>query len=471
VSKGVVKLLLNPTVDKSGDSFEAILPDNIAIINCDITPLKNMTRRWGYEEAYATGELSRCSLVIDVDPGYAVMENGWIYRLDTLVKLTTKMIGKQGDEEYHPQFEIMNGMVIIADGGDMVKIQNGDSSLLGGNPPKAKFIGKIGDRIIVSGYKDADGEYSEVSYCSNGNPEEWLEGDSGFFSICKNTSAGVKMMKVNASYVYFFKEKDTEVFSLVGGDVMFQRHDAACFDIGIKAPYSLVKSLNSLLWLGHTGDIYELAGGQPQIISIKYKQMISELNYKEELLGFDFYKEYKIRWLAQTEGKCIVYDYLNKLWSEENTWDNNDFQRMPFNSMAYINDECYVGSYIEDGKIYRLSKDVATDNGLPIRCVRQFRLIPFMNGDTRGTIDKIDIRVKRGVATASETTPQLEIDIRTDYGEWVKFYIDLGINSDQDPYKCIYPGLYGSEFEFKIIETDAIDYLMSDMTVAFQGNS
>jgi hypothetical protein len=472
--KGIRKdVAISPRGDKSGDPMEALVPDHIELRNGMVTPNNNWRRRFGYEVAFDIANDSAVALLIDYGVGFAVLETGEIYRLDTLAKLTTKLQGKFTDNAYRPIWVIhgVSGVdyILICDGGIPVKISSAtnDSSVLD-DAPKGKYVARIGDYTVISGYKDAEGEFTEFSWCAVGNPLNWTTGDSGFSSVKKEGSAILNMAS-NGQYLYFFKEKTTEVFALIGGASTFSRHESASFEVGIAANYSLVNSSGVLIWIGDTGDVYELVGNTPRIISIKYKQAFDDLFSYDDLIGFDFYKEYKIRWFSGRHGKTFVYDYLNKIWFEENTWKNR-WERLPFNSQMYFNDRCYVGSFAPDGKIYEFSQDILTDNGEPTRVFRKFQIRPFKEVSKDGFLNEARFILKRGASNDTVDIPWLMVRCRVDESnQWsLPEYIDLGVAYDKDPFVDVYFNLYGSEFEFELIETDAVEYLLTGMEVVLK---
>jgi hypothetical protein len=466
-TRGIIKnIAINPAGDKSGDPLETLAPNHLGIRNGAISPNRNFTRRPGYEVAFELNEPSAVSLLIDYDVGYAVTENGKIFRLDTLDELTEKLQGKQEGQAYYPTFVVHAGVVLIFDGGVPIKIVDRDSSALA-DAPNGRFVARIGSYSVVAGYEDAEGEFSEFRWCAADSPTNWTTGDSGFASVRKDGSQILSLIS-DGQFLYFFKTLNSEVWALIGGTTIFSRHDAASFNAGILSPHSTVKSINSIVWLGHTGDIYEMVGNTPQIISVKYKQPIRDMFTYNDLVGFDFYHEYKIRWFSGRHGKCFVYDYLNKVWSEENGWKNT-WERLPFNSQMYFNSKCYVGSFLPNGEIYEFSNETLTDNGEPVRVLRQFQLGPFAEISPAGFISKIRIRIKRGVANAAEANPLLTVRYRADKRpQWESYYANLGENYDKQPYIDIYPNLYGSEFEFQLIEMDAVEYLVTDMELTLK---
>ena len=467
--RGVRKdIAINPVGNKAGDPSEVFVPEHIELRNGTVTHNKNWMRRNGYDVAFNIAENSPVSLLIDQGVGFAVTENGKIFRLDTLAQLSVQLQGKFTDEPYYPTFAKHKEWILICDGGVPVKISTttNDSSVLS-DAPNGKYIARIGNRTVISGYEDAEGEFTEFSWCALDTPLNWTTGDSGFASIRKDGEA-LRMMRSSGQYLYFFKERNTEVWALVGGATTFQRHESASFNVGILAGNSLVLSLSSFVWIGHTGDVYELVGTTPRIISIKYKQAFDDLFGYTDLVGFDFYREYKIRWFSSRHGKTFVYDYQHKIWSEENTWQNG-WSRLPFNSQMYFNNRCYVGSFIPNGQIYEFSRDILDDNGVAIRTLRQYKVEPFKEVSDAGMISKARFRLKRGETATSGTPSLLELRCKVDNGSWLApKYLDLGANYDKNPFVDVHLNLFGSQFEFQLVETGAVEYLVTGMEVTLK---
>ena len=122
--------------------------------------------------------------------------------------------------------------------------------------------------------------------------------------------------------------------------------------------------------------------------------------------------------------------------------------------------EQYIGDYEATGKIYRWSEDYKDDNGEAIRVYRKFGF-PLSGNGTDSRANLLRLRVKRGNGTVTVPHPDALIRWRFDQGESFSENFDLGSVGQHDPYIDI-PSLgIGREMEFEIVESDAVDSLIT----------
>jgi hypothetical protein len=169
----------------------------------------------------------------------------------------------------------------------------------------------------------------------------------------------------------------------------------------------MVKANGTLYWFGEDGNFYVMEGGSPKVISDAYKKGIDKsvkipgvigLNRKgllKDIYGFDFEKENVIRWIAPTLGRCFTYDYYKNIFSEDNSWDHGQFERLNVSSYMELDNEQYVGDYKPTGIVHRWSHDYQTDNGKHIRVFRKFALVSPEGSTLK--YNRVRFRIKRGV--------------------------------------------------------------------------
>lgn len=467
-------IAFSPFVDKSETStrsskIEALLPKNLDIRNLVLSLNRNWRKRPGMSSArFSISENQGVPLIIpEFNTGYGVLSNGNIYRLDTLAKLTTGLSGADQGFGYHPMYDIYDDMAIIADGSKMVKIQNNQSSLLGGSPPEADIVLRVGNYTIAMKRGT-----NIMEWASAGNPQNWTSGDSGGTTL-KEDGGTIQNATVVKQHIYVFKERTCEVWVFVGGPVQFARHESLSFDIGIEgAPNSLLKSTGMgtpVYWHGHTDDWYQLVNGAPKIISKLYDNPIKTITDKSHIYATDFYKENCVRIFEPLSGRCFRYDTIWDIITEDNIWDTG-FERLPILSQAYFNGRNYVGGYDPLGKIYEWGNDFLDDNGQEIRCLKRAQIVVYDTGN-KARINSIVFRLLRGTANSSEAAPKMMFRMKPGKGAWSKEYVfDLGAAWDKDPSILFHPKgpRIAREFEFEIVETDAVEFLITGMYVTFE---
>lgn len=460
---GITKnVALKPLSHKDLDDKENFLPNYIDLRNGFLSNVGNWTKRSGYSQKWDVGVTKPIDLLIPESTGYAVVydENGnkkhRVFKLgDTILELT----GQAGIGNYRPTWVNHNGIIIICDGYKPIKISEGLTSLLGGSPPSGKYCARINNYTVIAGQDD----YT-FAWCDTGLPEVWTGTNNSGSATTRRD--GQKIMNIASlrEKLYIFKEASTEVW-IPYSSPQFVRQDGAWINKGLGASYSLVQANDSFYWFGNDGDFYVLDGIQPRVISISLRSELDKLVDTSSIYGFDFRKESLIRWFAPTDGRCFVYDYVNNRWSEDNTWGLGQFNRLPIHSYMELNNKAYFGDYDPTGKIFEWSPDYKDDNGQEIRVYRKFALIPSPNGH-RVRVNRIGWRLKRGVATSTETNPLFFWRYRVEGGNWSNYvYHDMGSVGDHDSWIFEYPSIIGREFEIEIVETDAVDYLLTHMNL------
>ncbi len=454
--RGITKnIAITPRANKDLDPKENFVPNHIDLRNGFMSNAGNWTKRFGYAQKWDVGVTKPVDLLIPEDNGYAVIYDEYgrdkhrVFRLES-----TELTGQAMYGNSRPTWVNHNGNIIICDGGTPIKISSGQTSLLGGSPPSGKYCARINNYTVIAGQDD----YT-FAWCDTGLPEVWSTGNAGSATTQRD---GQKIMNIASlrEKLYIFKEAETEVWIPYSSPV-FVRQDGAWMNKGLGASYSLVQANDSFYWYGNDGDFYVMDGIQPRVISLSMRAELDKLQNQQEIYGFDFRKESLIRWFAPTDGKCFVYDYVKNMWSEDNTWEHGQFERLPINSYMELNNEQYFGDYDPTGKIYHWSPDYLNDNGKEIRVYRRFALIPSQSGH-RVRLNRVGWRLKRGVAT--NTDPLFFWRYRIDGGSWSNYtYHDMG--SDYDNWIFEYPSVVGREFEIEIVETDAVDYLLTNMNL------
>lgn len=452
VSKNVA---INPVGYKDLKPEEAFLPTQIDLRNGRLSDAGNWVKRYGYTEEWDIGIDTPVSLLIPEGLGYAVTNTGRTFVLEPSISEYTGQQLTGGNRQTWCNHQ---GTIIICDGGPPVKIASANTSLLGGSPPSAKYVDTLDSYVLMAGHADTTFRWSAA-----GNSASWPAAN---YNDVLSEGEIIKFMRVLRRDVFFFKSKSIEVWVNVGGSTVWARK--LIISKGLGASYSAVKANDTFYWLGDDGDFYVLNGISPQVISKSYRAELDKLQNKSEIYGYDFREENLIRWFAPTDGKCFVFDYSKNVFSEDNTWAIGDWQRMPFYSHMILNGETYVGDYNNTGLVYHWDKDYATDNGSEIRVYRRF-LVPLSPDGTTSRVNRIRFRVKRGIATATETNPLAQVRWRFDQGDWGNWEdIDLGLAGDRNPYIDISGIGIGSEIELEIYESDAVDFLLTGVILTVE---
>lgn len=458
--KGITKnIALRPVSVKNIDKEESFVPVHTDLRNGFLTDVGNWNKRPGYAEHVDLGTAMAVELLIpEGEQGYAATSDGRIFRLG-VSKTSTELTGKRLSGQSRPTWVNHQGTIIICDGGTPVRIFDGDSSVLPGAPPPGKYVDSLDTYVLISGHDATTFRWSTAA-----NSGSWPAAN---FNSVLGDGEEIRFMKVFKRLVWFFKSGSIETWADIGGSQIFARQSV--IERGCIASYSVVQANDTFYWFGDDGDFYVLDGLQPRVISKSYRRELDKLVSPDSIYGFDYRKEHLIRWFAPQDGKCFVFDYTTNTFSEDNTWRHGQWDRLPHKSYMEINNRQYFGDYNLTGLIYEWSKDYKDDNGLPIRVFRDLSV--RLSGDgTSSRVNRIRLRLKRGVAVTGETTPEMLIRWRFDHEDWGNYEsLDLGVLGDADPYIDIHsPVGIGSEMNIQLVETDAVDYLLTDVWLTIQ---
>lgn len=456
--KGTTKNInISIGANKNTPELEAIMPQSVDRRNGKMTDLGNWLKRPGYVGKWDTGTNFPVNLLIPDFGGYAITGgNGKIFKINE--KTTTELTGVVLTGPYRPTYAAYQPTpsqperLIICDGGAPVEVTTAPNkiALLGGTLVRARFVDTIDTRIILCGHDGITFVWSALE-----KPESYPEEN---FNFVKGDGERIVFFKVVNRLLYFFKTKSIEIWASIGRDPTFVRQHF--IETGCGASYSPVFANNQWHWFGNDGEFYKMNGVNQQVISTHYRTEIDKVGNKGEMYGFHFVKERLIRWFVPEAAKCFVYDYSTSTFSEDNAWLNGQWMRLPINSYMEKDGEQYFGDYSATGKIFHWSKDNKDDNGEPIRVYRKFSfLITGDGGD--GRANRLRLRVERGNGTATLQNPDALVRWHLDQGDWQSENIDLGAVGEHDPYVDIMNLGIGRELEFEMIESDAVDSLIT----------
>lgn len=449
-------------------------------------------------------------LLIPESTGYAIDSQGFGYKLatpPTAAGLTGEHLTGNERPTYcvHQSTPEADKLIILANGSDIMKIEHGDTAMaaLGGFPPRGvKFVATLDTFVIAAGWNDMDFAWSKAEDAEdwerqdeNGNITDDGTGDLTHFNRVLSDGEAIKMIKVNERDLYFFKSHSIEIWVNVGGDSVFARKQF----INLAQDTNKNNKLDANSLAGHTvvfandaphfwygGEFWRLNGNRPESISSQWRKYLDkEVKAPQRMYGFNYRKEHLIRWFNPHGNKCFVYDYQKNTWSEDNEWSGDGrWRKMRHNSYMELNRQAYVGDVNPTGKIYHWDRKYKTDDGDPIRVYRDLAAI-FGDDGNDYQVNRLRLRFKRGVETGphqqddkrpnqvegndpEEHDPKLLVRWRMDKGDW-QFYepIDMGKKGQIRPWaeEDIYSLGIGREIEVELVETAAVDYLLTHLLV------
>jgi hypothetical protein len=207
----------------------------------------------------------------------------------------------------------------------------------------------------------------------------------------------------------------SEIWANTGAaDFTFGRIQGAFIDHGCVAPYSLSQQDVFLFWLSQDdqgkGVVVKTQGYSVERISThaierdiqSYPKIDDAIGYCYQQQGHAFYVL-----TFPSADKTWVYELGTGLWHERNSIDSNgNLLRHRSNCFAYAYGVELVGDY-QNGRIYNMTPDVYTDNGVAIPRIRTFPHVVEDGKRLRYDRFVADMEVGQQPETVTSNPPQV----------------------------------------------------------------
>jgi hypothetical protein len=231
-------------------------------------------------------------------------------------------------------------------------------------------------------------------------------------SLNLGSADNLKAMITDHEYVYFFGSKRAAVYANSGAaGFPIVPVPGAFIEAGIRAPASLKRYNDSLIWYGENedgrGSVYMANGFIPQRVSTHaLEQAWCKYSRDDDAIGMvtvrDGHPTYRITF--PTGDGTFAYDLATKLWHERLTWDvpNGVFHAQIQRFGCYSNGKYYVVG--TDGRIYREQNQTLTENGAPIR---RLRIGPVVaNQNKTMFVSRLEIVIEPGIGLDGDPAAQ-----------------------------------------------------------------
>jgi len=227
-----------------------------------------------------------------------------------------------GDEDNLFYAEIMTDLFIATNYVNPIKKWTGSGTMtdLGGNPPRAKFIRKYKDYLVLGYVFSGTTVYPQrVQWSDTGNPEEWSTGNAGYQDLLEGVD-WITGLEILGDRLIVFKERSIYSGYLVGTSEIFN-FDLKVSGIGTPAPASIGNVGDELIFLGWD-NIYAFNGitiediGEPikdELFSTMNSEKIGNCHALiiEELDEYHLFVPSVDSTYPDTEW---VYNYIRKAW-------------------------------------------------------------------------------------------------------------------------------------------------------------
>lgn len=180
--------------------------------------------------------------------------------------------------------------------------------------------------------------------------------------------------------IWLIGERTTEVWYNTGAaDFTFGIMQGVFIEHGCVAPYSIAKQDLSLFWLARDqqGQSIVVQGAGYKVTKISTFAIDSEIqtySRVDDAIGYCYQQDGHVFYVLTfpTANKTWVYDVATDLWHQRSSIDaNGNLNRHRSNCHAFCYGKNIVGDY-ENGKLYELSLNAYTDDGVTIPRIRSF---------------------------------------------------------------------------------------------------
>jgi hypothetical protein len=217
----------------------------------------------------------------------------------------------------------------------------------------------------LAGYAFAVRAGSHIIYFSM-DPTTW---DGLDFVSAEQDTGEIVGTAVVADQIWVFGQRVTEIFSPTGNaDAPFQRVEGRIYDKGCLSRDTIARADNSVTWVGSDRIVYRGDNAPVRISNHGIEERLKN-SVAEDLRAWSFPWNGHIFYALRLASGTFVYDYATQQWSEFASHGREAWRA----HIGVLRDGVILAGDDTDGKIWRLTDDVLTDDGAPIE--RRFTAI------------------------------------------------------------------------------------------------
>ena len=213
-----------------------------------------------------------------------------------------------------------------------------------------------------------------------------------------------------------------EAFQNIGGsDFPFQR-TGLFLDKGVFAPYSLVNTQDTFMWVGggenESPAIWGFAGNSSQKVSTVAIDFIlkgltqSEL---EEIYSWAYAQNGAYFVAFALPNSTLVFDHSSKRWHERKSLIDGNQTGYRVSGLTQAYNQIFVGDQI-DGRIGKVDPDVFTEYENAI--IRTVSTQPFQNNGLSFMVPSMELTVESGVGNSAVPDPVIGMERSKDGKTW-----------------------------------------------------
>lgn len=360
-----------------------------------------------------------------------------IYRVtDTaFLNLSGSVGGRELRGMGRPVFAETESVLVVAGGAEQQKIvlATHESSRLGGGPPQSSHVIANAERLLVNSTIEPNRVfYSDLAAGSSfAGFENWNGvNTSGFFGVDARPDKTLAIAE-NTNEVFCFGQGTMQLF---GTDPTFVFSPITTTEVGVGAPYSIVKHDQSFMWLDNYRRFVVSDGRGFSVVSDPIQATLQGIANISDCFGYRvIIGSYDCMvWTFPSDGRTFVYQQAAG-WGQWSSTDGNLFQRYKVNCHALVAGDFTNLVGTTDGTVRQLDLKSSTDDGAPIEAYIQ---TGFMNRgtDSRKHCTRVQVMLRRGTTSDPSAGPQAWLMYRDQPGQWeAKIPIDLGPLGDAYP--------------------------------------
>jgi len=201
-----------------------------------------------------------------------------------------------------------------------------------------------------------------------------------FYALKDSSTDNLVTLYENNRELWLIGERTSEVWYDAGNpNFAFSRIPAIGPQIGCGATHSITRLGPDLIWLGRNEQgqnfVVKQSNYQWERVSTHaIDKAISSYPVVDDAIGFSYEEEGHWFYVLTfpTADVTWVYDGKTAMWHQRAAFDVNSgqYHRMRANAYCNLADLRLVGDY-QNGKIYQMSRQFYSDDGLPLRCQRR----------------------------------------------------------------------------------------------------
>ena len=296
-----------------------------------------------------------------------------------------------------PWLYMANGRLIYTINGAKT-VQPSDAST-----PNATHIDYINQRFIANKPGTSRMWFTDTNPATGNMENDYWSSTS---NPIRNTARGDYLLAVRTCWeeVYSWGSLGLQIWQ-DDGATPFTPVQSAFSEVGLEAPYSIVRVENTLFALCVLDGkrvVVKMAGRAPQVISEPIARILSEMGTVSDAIGDLINVGGMAIYLLSfpTEGQTWAYDHKNDTWSRWGLYYGNEDLRHRFLGQH----ACFCKGWNKhlimsrvDGKIYELSRNAMDDAGAEMISYRRTGWFDAEVSDTRKRCDQFYVKAKPGV--------------------------------------------------------------------------